>query len=348
MKYFLTSLLTILIIAKTIYSQTAIEKIYIANWNAENLFDTIDDPSTKDEEWLPESEKKWTDERLEKKIKNLSKVIRYMNDMDAPDIIGFEEVEHQHLLDSLITKHFCDKKYKSVYEESPDNRGIDNGLIYDSEKFALIKKEAYEVTLPDNYPTRLILYAGLQLFDLDTIHVFVNHWPSRRGGDVKSEKNRIAAASTLLTNIKRLQQEYKNPKIVVVGDFNDEPNNTSINSVLNAKSYDCQVDQKNISANQLYNLSSEIFNLGSGTYMYKSEWNMLDQIIVSGSLLIGDRVTYICDSFEIVKPEILITKTGPYEGASIPTFGGRFYLGGFSDHFPVGASFIIWKGKNAE
>ncbi|MDZ7624048.1 MAG: hypothetical protein U5J96_06320 [Ignavibacteriaceae bacterium] len=180
------------------------DTILVAFWNLENLFDTIDDPNINDEAFLPNGEMEWTEDRLDKKMYNLARVIRAMNDGNGPDILGVCEVENQAVLDSMINKFLPDLKYKTAYLESPDNRGIDNGLIYKAEKFKLLNVQADTVHLSDGWPTRLIFGANLLSNENKKITVFVNHWPSRRGGQLESEPSRIAAAQTLRNSVDRI------------------------------------------------------------------------------------------------------------------------------------------------
>ena len=131
-----------------------------------------------------------------------------------------------------------------------------------------------------------------------------------------------------------------NARILILGDFNDLPSNISINSILTAKEFKCN-SITGISQNDLFNLSFRIFQEGEGSYRYRSHWNMLDQIIVSGNLINGKLVHYKCNSFHIIKPPFMVEHNGRYEGYPLPTYGGRKYLGGYSDHFPVGATFLF-------
>ncbi len=319
----------------------------VAFWNLENLFDTIDDPQKNDEEFLPGGAKQWNEERLERKFYNLSRVIRSMNDGNGPDILGVCEVEHKYLLDSLISKHLFDKNYISISPDAPDERGIQTGIIFNSSKFDLLEIYSDTVILDQSINTRLILGVKLRLKHQDTLYVFVNHWPSRRGGEKESEIRRIKAARTLKKRIEHILDNNKYAKIIVMGDFNDEPTNNSILNYLKAKPVICdsvEMIQEISSAednSDLFNLSYHSFSIGEGSYKHQDNWNMLDQIIVSRELLIGNKVRYLCNSFQVYKPEFMITKTGKYQGTPFPTYGGNRYLGGYSDHFPVIAKFIL-------
>jgi predicted extracellular nuclease len=339
----------ILFVPLLVTCQSQTDTIYLAFWNLENLFDTIDDPEIDDEEFLPETELEWTEDRLDKKMFNLARVIREMNDGNGPDILGVCEVENQAVLDSMINKFLPDLKYKTAYLESPDNRGIDNGLIFKTEKFRLLNVQADTVHLSDDWPTRLIFGANLLSNENKKITVFVNHWPSRSGGQLESEANRVAAAQTLRNSVDRIFQTDSIANIFIIGDFNDDPVDVSVLETLVAHPVKCDslnLDYEIESGNELYNLSYEAYEKGEGSYKYRDTWNMLDQIIVSESIVIGNDFNYICNSFQVFKTELIVTRSGQYEGTPFPTYGGRRYLGGYSDHFPVTAKFKILRSSD--
>ncbi len=328
-----------------LFAQVNKETLFVAQWNSENLFDTIDDPKTVDEEFLPQGKKEWTAERLDKKLYNLARVIRSMNNNDGPDILGMCEVEHQTLIDSMLKNFLADKNYGVAYLESPDERGIDNGLIFKKEKLSLIGVKGLYVNLGNSYETRLILFVQLLFNKKDTLNVFVNHWPSRRGGEEQSEWARIIAAKTLRHTVDSLLLSNDRSKIIIIGDFNDEPANISITENLKAEPFLCDsmINKNMVEDNKtdLFNLAYQKYSEGDGTYFYKDNFNMLDQIIISKNLLIGNDIKYKCNSFEVYKPEFMVTHSGKFKGAPFPTYGGNRYLGGYSDHFPVTAEFII-------
>lgn len=342
-------LLFILLISVSTYAcaQNNNDKlISVAFWNLENLFDTKDDPQKNDEEFLPDGVKQWNDERLERKFYNLARVIRSMNDGNGPDILGVCEVEHKYLLDSLLSKYLFDKNYISESPEAPDERGIQTGVIFRADKFKLLETYSDTVKLDGNIQTRLILGVKLLYKNSEKIYVFVNHWPSRRGGENESESRRIKAAKTLRNRVEQILEKDKYAKIIIMGDFNDEPTNNSILNQLKAKPVICDSvemlqDIKSKDDNSdLFNLAYYSYSTGDGSYKHQDNWNMLDQIIVSRELIVGEKVNYLCNSFQVYKPEFMITKTGKYQGTPFPTYGGNRYLGGYSDHFPVIAKFI--------
>ena len=316
---------------------------YVANWNVENLFDTVDDPVNEyDDEFLPNSPiTRWTPERLETKLVHLARVISGMNRGQGPDILGIEEVEHEGLIRQLLQK-ISVKSYGIAYAESPDPRGIDTALIYNRALFSLVESQAYEVPLRWNGTTRDILHAELQDRQGQTYHVLVNHWPSRGGGTQESDPNRFAAARILSQAVGRIFRSEPAARIIVLGDFNDEPSSRSIRVVLNVSPYPSRAGY---ATTNLYNLSSRQSAKGLGTYFHSfrgdGEWRMFDQIIVSGSLLNNARIEYDVDPMVIDRPGYMVEAKGESKGAPLPTYVDRDqYRGGFSDHLPVGVRFL--------
>jgi len=326
--------LLILILISLLISIKAEKKdtLYVASWNVENLFDNIDDPNKNDEEFTAQGHKEWTNERINDKMSNLASVIKYMNNGDGPDLIGFMEVEHKYLIEKIAVNFLHNKSYKVVGFESPDFRGIDNYILYDSVKLELVEYNKIPVQFNSvDYVTRDILH-GLFKYDGELLDLFVNHWPSRRGGEESSQPRRISAASTLRRYIDSLVSVRDIPNIIIVGDFNDEPDNYSIENILKAG----RLDE---SDKLLHNLALKKYEDGLGTHYYNKEFNMLDQIIISSGLLNNKGLDYIPNSFEIVKSNFFIYTEGKNEGAIKSSFGGGKYLGGYSDHLPVAAKF---------
>ncbi len=318
------------------------EKIHIAFWNLENLFDTVDDPSNfGDDEFLPTAKSEWNDIRFDNKLSNLSKIIRSMNDGNGPDILGVCEVENRYVLEELSTRFLKDLNYEIVHFDSKDPRGIDVGLVYKKNKFTYLNSEPIRVFVQGN--TRDILFSTLTFKD-DTLHLFVNHWPSRRTGEIESEPRRIRAANTLRAKVDSLLKSNPKSNIVIMGDFNDMPDNKSLLMTLLAVPFECDSLSQEYTLN-LYNTSFKKYSKGVGSYFHQGNFNMLDQIIISKGLLDNKNLDYVCDSFEIISNELNTTRSGRYKGAPFPTFGSGRYLGGYSDHFPVGAKFIYINQK---
>ena len=312
------------------------KNILIMSYNVENLFDTIDDPHKLDNEFLPQSKKKWTSNRYQSKLKHLASVISSVDSTKLPELISLVEVENQEVLEDLSHQDLLKKvHYKIVHKESPDRRGIDVALLYNPKMFKLLEEHFYKVSLVDDshFKTRDILYAKLIFKKTkDTLHVFVNHWPSRRGGQEKSEHKRMRAAEVLKSVTDSLFKVDGNPRIIIMGDFNDEPTDKSITEVLQAKALN------SISNNHLYNLSLAKYLNKDGSYYYwkTKEWNMIDQLIMSGQLVNSKR------GLQLKSKDVKILRHNFFlytnkEGVQSPakTYGGTRYYGGYSDHLPI-------------
>ena len=317
---------------------------YVGNWNVENLYDTVDDPDLEgDDEFLPNNPTtRWDRVRYETKLDNLAQVISGMNKGRGPDILGIEEVENEEVIRDLVDK-LEGKSYGIVHADSPDPRGIDTALIFNRTHFSLLETHAYKVALKWDHTTRDILHAVFEDRDEQRLHVFVNHWPSRGGGIATSEPNRFEAARTLALATDRLFRREPNARVVILGDFNDEPSNRSIRDVLDVEPYPSR--SGTYVATNLYNLSAPKSDKGQGSFSHsfdgETEWRMYDQIIVSGALLESADIEPDQDLFWIDKPTYMTEEHGQDKGAPVPTFENQEdYQGGYSDHFPVGARFV--------
>jgi predicted extracellular nuclease len=325
----------------SIFSQTseelALKKRYLRLmfYNVENLFDTKDDSLKNDDEFLPDGARFWTYNRYQEKLQNISRVITAIGGWTPPDIVGLCEVENREVLDELCSKSSLSRlKYKIIHKESPDLRGIDVALLYQPKVFKPITYSAIKVSFPDNsLITRDILYVKGTTKNLDTLHIFINHWPSRSGGQIESEPNRIQAAKILRKQVDSIFNENNLSKIVIMGDFNDYPENISISSTLNAnQNFD------NIESNQLYNLSSYLQkNIIYGSHKFDGEWGILDQIIVSGALLNEkEGLSTSTINAHIFYADFLLEDDPNFSGKqNFRTYVGFKYHGGFSDHLPV-------------
>lgn len=313
------------------------DTLVVAFWNLENLFDTLNDPQKNDEDFLPEGKQKWNSEKYITKLSKLASVIRLMNNGMGPDVLGVCEIENELVLKDLSGKYLSELDYEIVHIEGPDERSIDVALFIKKNKIKYLSKSGHPVALQSGSPTRLVLEINVLIADQFPVTFFVNHWPSRRGGSDESERNRIRAASVLKSRIDTLVAADESARIIIMGDFNDEPQNVSLEQILGAKNFECFDNRTG--NNVLNNLSYNLKLAGHGSYKFRDQWNMLDQIIISRGLLQGN-LSYICNSFEVFKPEMMVIQSGQYQGAPDRTFAGERYLGGFSDHFPVIAKFI--------
>lgn len=316
---------------------------YVASWNVENLFDNRDDPRKPgDNEFLAnDPTTRWTDERLEQKLAHIAQVIRFMNDAQGPDILGLVEIETPALVEDLIQR-LRGRDYAYVYGESPDRRGIDVALLYDKRRFAFVGSERYRVPRPAPL-TRDILRVTLSTRSGARLHCFVNHWPSRGIGVQESIPQRQAAARVLRRQIEVIRRREPSAAILAFGDFNDTPEDASIAETVQALSPPAEAPTaKSAKADTLYNLALPLARTGQGTHAYcargRKEWQMLDQIIASAPLLRPTApLSYVPDSFEIIRPPFMLERHGWRCGVPIPTFQGEGrYRGGFSDHLPVG------------
>ncbi len=307
----------------------------VVSYNVENLFDTVDDPKIPDEEFLPESEKKWDNERYQKKLNDLSRVISEINEKELPEIVGLVEIENRVVLEDLIqTGPLKDQGYTIIHEESPDFRGIDVALIYRKDAFKELMHETLPVVFPDNpeFKTRDILHVTGQIKN-KTVHIFVNHWPSRIGGDEKTEPKRVLAASVLKSKIDDILALDPKARIIIMGDMNDEPTNKSLVETLGAKSPD--------SGAKLVNLMIPDDNSGLGTYFYSGNWNMLDNLVVSDELISGKRIQIVDQKGFIYSSDWMIYTNKTGDKTPNRSYVGNKYVAGVSDHFPVYLKLIV-------
>ncbi|MBI3237395.1 MAG: hypothetical protein HYZ43_00875 [Flavobacteriia bacterium] len=303
----------------------------ISFYNVENLFDTINDPNTIDEEFLPDGKLMWNTERYTKKLNHIVEALT-LNQAENPMIIGLVEIENYRVLSDLIkTGRFAQTKYQIAHKESPDARGIDCGLLYDSERFKPLVITNLAVTLdsvPD-FKTRDILYVQGELAGKKKLHILVNHWPSRREGQKESEHKRIRAAEVARKKIDEILKKDPKANIILMGDLNDHPNDISVEQTLKAKpTTDLKAD--------LINLLYDDQLAGKGTHNFKGEWGVLDQFVVSSTFYNGKKGLAIDgNDAKIVYEEILLytDKAGLKKPST--TYGGSNYYGGYSDHLPI-------------
>lgn len=309
------------------------EPFIVAFYNVENLFDIYDDPLTADDEFTPDSEKKWNQERYETKLRNLAKVMDAIPG-ELPQLLGLCEVENLAVLKDLIAvEDMHSAGYGIVHRDSPDGRGIDVALLYQPNRYRPIHEQFFTTPLPvgPRPNTRHVLYSQGVVENGDTLHVFVNHWPSRSGGERKTQPNRAAIAQLVRNKVDSLLALDVNAQILIMGDMNDEPTNRSVAKVLGAATSLLDTQKP------LYNLMANAHAAGEGTYNYKGDWNMLDNLIVSWSLL-NEEIGLFTDPGET---EVLMLDwmlfTHPKDKLKYPnrTYGGSNYYGGYSDHLPI-------------
>lgn len=310
----------------------------IAFYNVENLFDTINDPKKFDDDRTPNGKDKYTSEVYWDKIKKLSRVINEIGQeysKTSPAIIGVCEVENRAVLEDLIaSEKLKDNHYGIVHYDSPDERGIDVALLYQKRFFDPLSHKTYPLLIyGDNgnrdYTRDQLVVSGL--LDGEIIHIIVNHWPSRSGGEAKSSPFRMAAAKVNKVIIDSLQNIDRKAKIITMGDLNDDPSNPSVKEVLNAQEKKSNV-KKDVG---LYNPMADMHRRGLNTLAYRDQLNLFDQIIFSQPLLEKDYNSYRYYKAGIYNKRYLITDKGPFKGYPFRSYNYNTYQGGYSDHFPV-------------
>jgi predicted extracellular nuclease len=307
----------------------------VVSYNVENLFDTVDDPKIPDEEFLPASEKKWDNEKYQKKLTDIAKVISEVNPKEMPEVVGLVEVENRTVLEGLVkTGKLSGQEYSIIHEESPDYRGIDVAMIYRKDAFKEISHEVLPVVFPDDpeFKTRDILHVTGKMRN-KTVHLFVNHWPSRTGGDEKTEPKRVLAASVLKKKVDQILAADPKARIVIMGDMNDEPANKSLHETLGAGAPG--------SGAALVNLMMPDDTSGKGTYFYSGNWNMLDNLVVSEAVLKGKGMEVEGQKGNIYSADWMVFTNKTGDKTPNRSYVGDKYVGGVSDHFPVYFKMIV-------
>lgn len=321
-----------------LFAQTSLKAGVIAFYNLENLFDTINTEGVLDKEFTPDGQNKWNQKKYFAKIEKLAGVISRIGEDDkivgGPAIIGVAEIENRSVLEDLIAHPYLkNAEYKIVHYNSPDRRGIDVALLYQSRYFILDSSKPFELILKDEEGKRVFTRDQLLVsgkFMGEDTHFIVNHWPSRRGGAPASNSKRLIAAKLTRSIVDSLQLIDSGAKIIVMGDFNDDPDNESMVDVLKAKDH-----LDNLGSDELYNCMFPLFKKGLGTLAYRDKWNLFDQILVSKGLLGNDYTSLAYYAARVYNKAFLIQQDGDFKGYPYRTYAGAKYLNGFSDHFPV-------------
>jgi endonuclease/exonuclease/phosphatase family metal-dependent hydrolase len=311
-------------------------------YNVENLFDTINDPTIEDEEFLPHGDKVWNTKKYQEKLDNMAKVISEIGLDYTPDgvaVLGLSEVENRTVIQDLVKQPpIKDRKYKIVHEQSPDERGIDVALIYNPKYFEYEDHKAIELPLEDDDGepdyTRDILHVWGK-FDGEAMHFLVNHWPSRSGGEAATTHKRQKGAKLCKEVADSLMKADPMAKVIIMGDLNDDPVSASVDEVLNPER-----KKRKVKEGDLYNPFYNFFKEGIGTGAYRDSWNLFDQVILSYGLVEDKQKGYRLYKAGIFSKDYLLQKTGNFKGYPFRTFGGDRYMGGYSDHFPVYCVFV--------
>lgn len=338
-------LLTTIIFAQysnpaTAQQETKYKVAIIGFYNLENLFDTINNIELLNStEFTPEGMNKWTSKRYHEKLKNMAFVISKIASETTPDgvaLLGVSEIENKGVLEDLVKDpQIRDRNYEIVHYDSPDLRGVDVGLLYQPKYFKVTNSRSHRLNMADtSFRTREQLVVS-GLLDGEMIHVIVNHWPSRSGGEKASRPKRNAAADLSRHIVDSLFSIDKNAKILVMGDLNDDPINPSVKDHLRTKG---KTDQ--LLEGDLFNPMYKMYKDGIGSLAYMDTWNLFDQVIISQGLLGEDKTTFKYYNAKVFNKSFLKQEEGAYAGYPLRTFAGGVYMNGYSDHFPVYVTLI--------
>ena len=308
-------------------------EVAVAFYNCENFFDTVHNPAKEDEEFTPEGKYHYTQRIYEQKLHNIATVIQSMGGADGPAIMGMAEVENSTVLNDLIRQpELARRNYKYEWFDGPDPRGINVAMLYNPKYFRVLKAEPLHVDL-SGVSGKSITRDVLHVYGIlcgDTVHVFVNHWPSRRGGEDESGPKRAIAAKVDKDAVDKVMKRNPNAEVIVMGDLNDNPTDKSIADVLDAKGV-----QNEVHGSGLYDPFVDIFKSGTGTEEYRHSWNLFDQVIISGAFLHNKNQKLHYEKAEIYKPDFIIDHYKGHEGEPHRSFVGPHWINGYSDHFPV-------------
>lgn len=309
----------------------------VAFYNLENLFDTVNDSLTFDDDRTPDGKDNWTIERYNHKIYNMSKVLSEIGNPDtqtSPDIIGLCELENRQVVEDLINHpHLREKDYGIIHYDSPDERGIDVALLYKKTVFLPTSFASLRLLLTNeneyrDYTRDQLVVGGI--LDGEEMHFIVNHWPSRSGGEARSKPYRIAAARLNKKIIDSITKFSPEAKIIGMGDLNDDPIDDSLKKILKTKG-----SVTDLVNSDLYNPMETLYKKGFGSLAYRDRWNLFDQIYFTANIAQESPDQYRFWKAGVYSPSYLIDKKGQYKGYPLRTYAGGNYIGGYSDHFPV-------------
>ena len=301
-------------------------------YNVENLFHPSNDSLKNDDEFTPDGVRYWNWTKYERKLAQIAQNIIAVGEWEAPAIVGLCEVENiQCLKDLVYDSPLKNYDYEIIHQESADNRGIDVAFLYRPSFFTVISYKSFKLVFPDSSrASRDILYVK-GLAGKDTLHCFVNHWPSRYGGELITKPKRNFAAQVLRTKFDSIQKTYSQASIIAMGDFNDYPSDESMQTILQAKK-----DTLNRTPSDLINLIWQ-YEKDGGTHKYQGQWHILDQFIINQPLLHSE--SELRTSFSMAKifdgPWLLTDESDGFGEKPFRTYNGFKYIGGYSDHLPI-------------
>ncbi len=307
---------------------SAQDRFRVVFYNTENTFDCIDDSLKNDDEYLPDGVRRWTPHRYWTKIEHLAIALAAAGETRMPDAFGLAEIENEGVLCDLLKKANLREDYRYVYQESPDQRGIDVCFAYNRFRFRLLDWQALMPVWPggEAKKTRYVLHIHGLLPDAGDIHFFVCHWPSRYGGSKASEIYRLVSGRFLRRQCDSLLELNPDARIVIMGDFNDEPGDASLCQALGA----CHPDEGLSGMGRLFNLAWPMAEAkGLKSHKYQNRWSMLDQFIVSKSLVKRMELSLVDNDFLLMDDKKYLGRK-PFR-----TYYGSQWIGGYSDHLPI-------------
>lgn len=321
------------------YAQKKSYKVVaVSFYNLENYFDPENDPNRDDDDFTPNGSNRYTKEIYAQKAHNMAYAISKLAvdvTPDGPAIIGLSEIENDVALNYLIDQpEIKDRKYKFVWHYRSDRRGISNALLYNPKYFTVLGSRSIFLDVdntndPEHPTTRDILHVTGILAG-DTVNVFVNHWPSRRGGEAATAPKRAFAAAMNKKIIDSLMKVNPNSKAILMGDLNDDPTDPSIVKVLNASA-----KEEKTKNDQLFNPFTAYYKKGIGTGSFNNAWDLFDQIMISGTFLGEEAKGWRYYKAEIFNKEFLAQKFGIDKGTPHRSYLGTNWNNGYSDHFPT-------------
>ncbi len=310
----------------------------IAYYNLENLFDTINDPNTNDEEFLPDGGMKWTGLKYTNKVKNMAYALSKLGTDEDPRgavAIGVSEIENRHVLEDVCADPaWGNRKMEIVHYDSPDRRGVDVGLLYDPSRFTVVRTSSHRLHVPNNpdFISRDQLVVTGYLNEMaEKVHIIVNHWPSKYGGEERSRPGREAAAALTKQIADSIYGRDVHAKIIICGDLNDDPNSFPCSIVLGAKKTRAEVGEHGF-----YNCFWQVWERGIGSLYYNGSWNLYDQFIISEPLLNANPAEELAYwKAQIFNKEFLTEQAGKNKGTPKRTHKSNVWLNGYSDHYPT-------------
>lgn len=319
------------------YAQDKKGTLYgVAFYNLENLFDTSHDEGKNDYEYLPEGRNKWTEEKYQSKLKNMSTVLGMLGTdkvAEGPAVIGMSEVENRGVLEDLLEQPaLSGRGYEIIHYEGPDERGVDCAFFYNPKLYKVksTRLVPYVLAQKDDRPTRGFLIADGTLAG-ERVAFIVNHWPSRGAASPARERAGVQVRA-LKDSLQRLDSKIK---IVIMGDMNDDPMDKSMSEALGAKR-----EMKDVKKKDLFNPWWNTLASGDGTLKYRGKWNLFDQIVFTGNFLNKKKRKLTYYDHEIFKRDFMMQLDGKYKGYPLRTQAGGRWMNGYSDHLPTIVYFI--------